>query len=129
MRIIYYPGKGANEECSLKKRLETELRKKCFGQWRQWDGFVNEISQPDYSGDALNGNIKKERMKAWDNRHFAFRSDYNIYEYRGTQHREGTIRIYCWFTSDTFYILHAECKTGDKDEARVANGRKSEMGL
>jgi len=63
---------------------------------------------------------KKKKISALGN---------GLYEYRGTQSKQGTIRLYFCFDEEILYILDAEFKTGDSNKIEIARERKKEMGL
>jgi phage-related protein len=123
VKIFYYPDNPKIEN-RIKKYIEYDLKKNCLKQWRELDFFLYEIGKMPLT--QFQEILSNERSKKWDKRRITELGK-GLYEYRGKQSREGTIRIYFFIFNGSFFILDAELKTDDKNAIDKARRRMKEM--
>lgn len=126
MKVLYYPDKtdNPNPENRIKKFIEHDLRKNWRKQWKELDFFLYEIRNKTLT--QLDDELNRERLKKWEKRRIADLGE-GLYEFRGKQSKECTVRLYFFTFDNSFFILDVEVKTDGKNAIEKARRRMKEI--
>jgi len=125
MNLIFYPDLDKNTNKNrLWNYIYDELRRISLKKWRPMYHFLNIIMNKDRR--HISDLIQKESLKPQKSREVAKLKD-GLFEYRGKQAKNGTIRVYFFIIGENIYIVDAEMKTGDDNKIERATQRMKSL--
>lgn len=121
MHLYYYPDWDVISKTNkLRQYILSDLKRVSLKKWKPMFHFLNNIESKD-SKYFLNY-VLSELAKPHSKRDVT-KLEHDLYEYRGKQARDGTIRVYFFTIGENMYIVDAEIKTDDDSAIERANTR------
>jgi phage-related protein len=121
MNIYFYPDLDAKSKTNkLSKRILVDFRSVNLKKWRPMFHFINIIKSRDrrYFLNLVQSELAKPHKKRE-----VVKLEQDLYEYRGKQAKDGTIRVYFFIINENAYIVDAEIKTDDENLIERATNR------
>lgn len=121
MNLFYYPDLVAGSNTNkLRKRILSEFKQISLKKWKPMFQFLNNIESKD--SKYFLKHVQSELAKPHSKREVT-KLEHDLYEYRGKQAKDGTIRVYFFIENENMYIVDAEIKTDDDNVIERANTR------
>ncbi len=121
MEIVYYPKFRVDDATSsLYRDIHTYMKRDHPQQYLQMKRFLDQVER--LTLEEVSSFLLEESKKPWKQRRVSYLGD-ELYEYRGSQSKSGTIRLYFRINDSRIRILDAECKTDDENKIERAKKR------